>query len=52
MGNQTGIGSNHKLLQLARSLSWVAMLAILLPDLQSTERKCWWMGRPLRVRFI
>jgi len=45
------VDSNHKLLQLARNLPWESMLAIILPDLKRTERKCWWMGRPLRVRI-
>ncbi len=45
------VDSNHKLLKLARSLPWDAMLALILSDLQRTERKCWWMGRPLRVRI-
>ncbi len=45
------VDDNHKLLQLARNLPWEAMRAQILPDLQRTERECWWMGRPLRVRI-
>ncbi len=45
------VDTNHKLLKLARQLPWDEMLATLLPDLQRTEKACWWMGRPLRVRI-
>ena len=45
------IDSNHRLLKLARLLPWDGMLEAVLPDLQLTERACWWMGRPLRVRI-
>ena len=45
------IDSNHRLLKLARQLPWDEMLEAVLPDLQETERACWWMGRPLRVRI-
>ena len=44
------ISSDHRLLKLARNLPWGEMLDIILPDLKHTERKCWWMGRPLKVR--
>lgn len=45
------ISSDHKLLKLARQLPWNTMLELILPDLQRTEKKHWWMGRPLRVRI-
>lgn len=45
------IDVNHRLLKLARQLPWDEMLNAILPDLQLTEKKCWWMGRPLRVRI-
>lgn len=45
------VDSNHRLLKLARQLPWDEMLEAILPDLQETERACWWMGRPLRVRI-
>ncbi len=45
------IDSNHRLLKLARQLPWDEMLEVAMPDLQKTERACWWMGRPLRVRI-
>jgi len=45
------ITPEHRLLKLARHLSWEDMLNAILPDLQRTERKRWWVGRPLRVRI-
>lgn len=45
------IDNNHRLLKLARNLPWDKILEIILPDLKRTERKCWWMGRPMRVRI-
>lgn len=45
------INSDHRLLKLARNLPWDEMLDIILPDLKCTERKCWWMGRPMQVRI-
>ena len=45
------VNPEHRLLKLARNLPWDAMLEAVLPDLQRTERKCWWMGRPLRIRI-
>ncbi len=45
------IKDEHRLIRLAKNLPLEAMLALILPDLQRTERKCWWMGRPLRVRI-
>lgn len=45
------ISSDHRLLKLARNLPWNEILNIILPDLKRTERKCWWMGRPMRVRI-
>ncbi len=45
------ISSEHRLLKLARNLFWDEMLKIILPDLKRTEKKCWWVGRPLGVRI-
>ena len=45
------VDTNHKLLKLARQLPWDEMLDAILPDLQRTEKGCWWMGRPLYVRI-
>ena len=45
------IHRDHRLLKLARNLPWDEMLSLVLPDLQRTEKKHWWMGRPLRVRI-
>lgn len=45
------VDSNHKLLRLARQLPWDDMLAAIMPDMKRTARKCWWVGRPLRVRI-
>lgn len=45
------VDDNHKLLKLARQLPWDEMLEAILPDLQRTEKKCWWVGRPIRVRI-
>jgi len=45
------ISSDHRLLKLVRNLPWDEMLEAILPDLKRTEKKCWWMGRPIRVRI-
>ena len=45
------VDNNHRLLKLARQFPWDEMLHAILPDLQHTVKKCWWMGRPLRVRI-
>ena len=45
------ISRDHRLLKLARKLPWEEMLQLVLPDLQCTDKKHWWMGRPLRVRI-
>ena len=45
------VKQNHRLLKLARHLPWEAMLEMVLADLQRTQRNCWWMGWPLRVRI-
>jgi len=45
------ITAHHPLIKLARSLPWDDLLAIILPDLQRTEKLQWWVGRPLRVRI-
>ncbi|HAT1813532.1 TPA: DDE transposase, partial [Legionella pneumophila] len=42
------IRSDHRLIKLAQKLPWDEMLHCVLPDLQRTEKKHWWMGRPLR----
>lgn len=39
------VDKDHRLLKLAQKLPWDEMLATILPDLQRTERACWWMGR-------
>lgn len=45
------VSQEHRLLKLGRHLAWEKMLELILPDLQRTEKKHWWMGRPLRVRI-
>ena len=45
------ISSEHRLLKLARQLPWEEMLEAVLPDLKSTEKSFWWVGRPLRIRI-
>lgn len=45
------ISTNHKLIKLANNLPWEEMLAIVLPDLQRTERLIYWVGRPLKLRI-
>lgn len=45
------IRSDHRLMKLAQKLPWDKMLHCVLPDLQRTEKKHWWMGRPLRIRI-
>lgn len=45
------VSKDHRLLKLARNLPWEEMLQTIIPDLKRTERCCWWMGRPLRVRI-
>ena len=45
------VDQDHRLLKLARQLPWDEMLTAILPDLQRTEKGCWWMGRPLYVRI-
>ncbi|MFT4059502.1 MAG: transposase [Legionella sp.] len=44
------VDHNHCLIKLAQKLPWDEMLELVLPDLQRTDKKHWWMGRPLRVR--
>lgn len=41
----------HRLIKLAQNLPWEELLELVLPDLQCTDKKHWWMGRPLRVRI-
>ncbi len=45
------VNHENRLLKLARSLPWEEMLESILPDLKRTEKKCWWVGRPMRVRI-
>ncbi|KTD16946.1 transposase [Legionella jordanis] len=45
------ISNDHRLMKLAQKLPWEEMLKLVLPDLQRTDRKHWWMGRPLRIRI-
>ncbi|STX81525.1 transposase IS4 [Legionella busanensis] len=45
------VADDHRLVRLARSLPWRSLLELVLPDLERTERGCYWMGRPLRVRI-
>ena len=45
------VSNDHRLVKLAQKLPWDEMLHLVLPDLQRTEKKRWWMGRPLRVRI-
>jgi IS5 family transposase len=45
------ISNDHRLVKLAQKLPWDEMLHLVLPDLQRTEKKRWWMGRPLRIRI-
>ena len=45
------IDEEHRLVKLAQKLPWEDMLGLIVPDLQRTEKKHWWMGRPLRVRI-
>jgi IS5 family transposase len=45
------ITDEHPLIKLANQLPWETMLLTVLPDLQCTEKRWWWVGRPLRVRI-
>ncbi|HGF1595809.1 TPA: transposase [Legionella pneumophila] len=45
------IDGEHRLVKLAQKLPWEDMLELIVPDLQRTEKKHWWMDRPLRVRI-
>lgn len=45
------IDNNHPLIKLANKLPWEDMLAIILPDLQNTEKEKYWLGRKLKVRI-
>ncbi|HAU1599275.1 TPA: transposase [Legionella pneumophila] len=45
------VGNNHRLIKLAQKLPWDEMLKLVLPDLKRTDKKRWWMGRPLRIRI-
>jgi hypothetical protein len=46
------ITDKNPLIQLANSLPWDKLAAIVLPDLQATTKNHkWWMGRPLRLRI-
>ena len=45
------VADNHRLVKLAQKLPWDEMIKLAIPDLQRTEKKHWWMGRPLRIRI-
>ncbi|HCD9575758.1 TPA: transposase [Legionella pneumophila] len=45
------VGNNHRLIKLAQKFPWDEMLKLVLPDLQRTDKKHWWMGRLLRIRI-
>ncbi len=45
------ISNDHCLIKLSQKLPWDEMLQLVLPDLQRTDKKHWWVGRPLRVRI-
>lgn len=46
------IKNDHPLIQLAQALAWEQLAEIVLPDLKATTQKgCWWLGRPLRLRI-
>jgi len=45
------VAPDHRLIKLAQKLPWEEMLELVLSDLQCTDKKHWWMGRPLRVRI-
>ncbi len=45
------VSHEHRLVKPSQKLPWEALLALVLPDLQCTEKKRWWMGRPLLVRI-
>lgn len=45
------VADNHRLVKLTQKLPWDEMLKLAIPDLQRTEKKHWWMGRPLRIRI-
>ncbi|MFO9251820.1 hypothetical protein SDA24_15330 [Legionella pneumophila serogroup 8] len=45
------ISNEHRLIKLAQKIPWDEMLKLVLPDLKRTDKKRWWMGRPLRIRI-
>lgn len=45
------ISDNHPLIRLANKLPWEDILAIILPDLQNTQKEQYWRGRPLKIRI-
>lgn len=45
------IVETHPLVRLANRLPWEALLEKVLLDLQRTEKKHWWRGRPLAIRI-
>ena len=45
------IADQHPLIKLAQTLPWPDLLDLILPDLKQTEKRCWWRGRPLRIRI-
>ncbi|OCH97627.1 hypothetical protein A8135_14140 [Legionella jamestowniensis] len=40
------VDNNHRLIKLAQKFTWDEMLQLVLPDLQHTDKKHWWIGRP------
>jgi IS5 family transposase len=45
------ITDQHPLLKLANQLPWDVLLLTILTDLKRTEKRWWWVGRPLHVRI-
>ena len=44
------VSNTDPLVKLANLLDWEALYAIVLPDLQATEKRLWFRGRKLQVR--
>lgn len=46
------VTDKHPVIQLANALPWNKIVEMVLPDLKATtQKKKWWMGRPLRLRI-
>jgi IS5 family transposase len=45
------ITDQHPLLKLGNQLPWEDLLLTILPDVQRTVKRWWWVGRPLRLRI-